>query len=93
MLTLNTGTTTDVGGRDLVVWGKNYESELGNGKKSSIPIPTVLETPEGDRFMLRRRTAKRVLDLHGKVWKNNVQVEQCAVVGPENSAVYWKIVS
>ncbi|KAG6896734.1 hypothetical protein C0992_006451 [Termitomyces sp. T32_za158] len=93
LLTLNTGTTTDVGGRDLVVWGKNYESELGNGRKSSIPIPTTLETPDGGRFMLRRRTAKRVLDMHGKLWKKNVQVEQCAVVGPENSAVYWKIVS
>ncbi|KAG6886011.1 hypothetical protein C0993_006127 [Termitomyces sp. T159_Od127] len=93
LLTLNTGTTTEVGGRDLVVWGKNYESELGNGKKASIPIPTTLETPDGSRFMLRRRTAKRVLDLHGKIWKNNVQVEQCAAVGPENSAVYWKIAS
>ncbi|KAH0584302.1 putative E3 ubiquitin-protein ligase HERC4 [Termitomyces sp. J132] len=93
LLTLNTGATTDVGGRDLVVWGKNYESELGNGKKSSIPIPTTLETPEGGRFMLRRRKAKRILDLHGKLWKRNVLVEQCAVVGPENSAVYWKIVS
>ncbi|KAG6872807.1 hypothetical protein C0995_006406 [Termitomyces sp. Mi166 len=92
LLTLNTGATTDVGGRDLVVWGKNYESELGNGKKSSIPVPTTLETPEGGRFMLRRRKAKRVLDLHGKLWKYDVQVEQCAVVGPENSAVYWKIV-
>ncbi|KAG6866103.1 hypothetical protein C0991_008855 [Blastosporella zonata] len=93
LLTLNTASTTDVGGRDLVVWGKNYEYELGNGKKSSIPVPTTLETPDGDRFMLRRRKAKQVLDLHGKVWKRNVQVEQCAVVGPENSAVYWKIVS
>ncbi|KAG6919984.1 hypothetical protein DXG01_013333 [Tephrocybe rancida] len=92
LLTLNTASTTDVGGRDLVVWGKNYESELGNGKKSSLPIPTTLETPEGGRFMLRRRKAKKVLDLHGKVWKRNVQVEQCAVVGPENSAVYWKII-
>ncbi|KAG6832413.1 hypothetical protein H0H87_001573 [Tephrocybe sp. NHM501043] len=92
LLTLNTASTTNVGGRDLVVWGKNYESELGNGKKSSVPVPTALETPEGGRFMLRRRKAK-VLDLHGKVWKHNVQVEQCAVVGPENSAVYWKIVS
>ncbi|KAG6821176.1 hypothetical protein H0H93_005396 [Arthromyces matolae] len=92
LLTLNTASTTGVGGRDLVVWGKNYESELGNGKKSSVPVPMTLETPEGDRFMLRRRTAKRVLDMHGKLWKRNVQVEQCAVVGPENSAVYWKIV-
>ncbi|KAG6813628.1 hypothetical protein H0H92_009246 [Tricholoma furcatifolium] len=64
LLTLNTGSTTGVGGRDLVVWGKNYESELGNGKKSSLAVPTTLVTPEGGHFMLHRRKAKQVLDLH-----------------------------
>ncbi|RDB24241.1 Protein FMP25, mitochondrial [Hypsizygus marmoreus] len=90
LLTLNTSSDVNVGGRDLVVWGKNYESELGNGKKSSVPVPTTLETPEGGRFMLRRRKAV-VKDLHGKVWKRDVNVEQRAVVGFGSSAVYWKI--
>lgn len=90
-MTLNTSSTAGIGGRDLVVWGKNYESELGNGKKSSVPVPTTLETPEGGRFMLRKRKAKEVKDLHGKVWKRRVQVEQQAVVGFGSSAVFWKI--
>jgi len=93
LLTLNTASTVDVGGRDLVVWGKNYESELGNGKKGSLPIPTTLETPEGGRFLLHRRKAGEVKDLHGKVWKRGVKVEQCAAVGPSNSVVYWKVTS
>jgi hypothetical protein len=88
---LNTSSGVDVGGCDLVVWGKNYESELGNGKKSSVPVPTTLETPEGGRFMLRHRKAKEIKDLHGKVWKRGIEVEQSAVVGFNNSAVYWKI--
>lgn len=91
LLTLNTASDVDIGGHDLVVWGKNYESELGNGKKSSVPVPTTLETPEGGRFMLRRRKAKEVKDLHGKVWKRGIAVEQQAVVGFSSSAVYWKI--
>jgi hypothetical protein len=91
LLTLNTSSEVGVGGRDLVVWGKNYESELGNGKRSSISIPTTLETPEGGRFMLKTRMAKEVRDLGGKVWGRNVRVEQYAVVGFGSSAVYWKI--
>jgi len=74
-----------------LVWGKNYESELGNGKKSSLPVPTALETPEGGRFMLRSRKAKEVRNLDGKVWRGNVRVEQRAVVGFGSSAVYWRI--
>ncbi|KAG5635130.1 hypothetical protein H0H81_012342 [Sphagnurus paluster] len=91
LLTLDTASAADVGGRDLVVWGKNYESELGNGRKASVPVPTTLETPEGGRFMLRRRKAREVKDLHGHVWKRGIRVEQCAVVGFGSSAVYWKI--
>lgn len=91
LLTLNTSSEADVGGRDLVVWGKNYESELGNGKKSSLAIPTTLETPEGGRFMLRNRIAKEVRNLEGKVWGRNVRVEQYAVTGFGSSTVYWKI--
>jgi hypothetical protein len=81
----------NVGGRDLVVWGKNYDSELGNGKRSSLSIPTTLGTPEGGRFMLRTRLAKEVRDLRGKVCGHNMEVEQHAVVGFGSSAVYWKI--
>jgi hypothetical protein len=89
LLTLNTGSTTKIG-RDLVVWGRNYEYELGNGKRANVSVPTTLETPNG-RFMLRERKAN-VKDLHGKLWKRNVLVEQQPVVGFGNSCVYWKVV-
>lgn len=80
-----------VGGKDLMTWGKNYDSELGNGKKASVPVPMTLETPDGGRFMLMEVQAKEVKDLHGKVWKRGIKVEQHAVAGYGNSAVYWKI--
>ena len=89
-LTLNTSSEMNFG-KDLVVWGKNYESELGNGKKSSVSVPTTLETPEGGRFMLKSRIAKEVRNLKGDIWGRKVEVEQRAVVGFGNSAVYWKI--
>jgi len=92
LLTLNTASAADVGGRDLVVWGKNYASELGNGKRASLPLPMTLETSEGGRFMLRRRKAREVKDLHGRVWKRGVKVEQYAAVGPANSVAYWRII-
>jgi hypothetical protein len=92
LLTLNTSSEADVGGRDLMVWGKNSESELGNGKKSSLAAPTTLETPEGDRFMLKKLKAKEVRDLRGRIWGCGVEVEQCAAVGFGSSMVYWKIV-
>lgn len=93
VLTLDTQSQSNPGGagRDIVVWGKNYESELGNGKKASVSVPTVLNKPDGERFMLVQRKAKEVRDLKGKVWKRGVQVEQCAVAGYEGSVVYWKI--
>ncbi|KAF4608721.1 hypothetical protein EYR40_001068 [Pleurotus pulmonarius] len=40
LLTLNAD--MNVGGRDLMVWGKNHDSELGNGKKGSSPLPSAL---------------------------------------------------
>jgi hypothetical protein len=89
-LTLNTS-TAGVGGRDLVVWGKNHEYELGNGRKSSLPVPTMFSTPDGGRVMLGATKAKEVKDLQGNVWKHGVQVEQCAVAGYENSMIYWKV--
>lgn len=75
-----------------MVWGRNHESELGNGKKASLVIPTPLQDVEGERLMLMRQRAKEVKDLHGKVWKRGVQVEQHAVAGYANSVVYWRIV-
>ncbi|KAF8162931.1 regulator of chromosome condensation 1/beta-lactamase-inhibitor protein II [Crassisporium funariophilum] len=93
LLALDSSSTSSdgVGGRDLMVWGKNYDSELGNGKKSSVAVPTSLETSDGARFMLMAKKCKVVNDLHGKKWKRNVKVEQRVVAGYGNSAVYWKI--
>lgn len=92
LLALNTSAESGVGGRDLMVWGRNYDSELGNGKKASLVIPTALENGEGERFMLMSQTAREVKDLHGKFWKRGVKVEQHAVAGYSSSIVYWKIV-
>ncbi|KAF8968391.1 regulator of chromosome condensation 1/beta-lactamase-inhibitor protein II [Flammula alnicola] len=94
LLSLNSSDdSAGVGGKDLMVWGKNHESELGNGKKSSLVIPTPVQSPDEDeRFMLMRKKAKEVKDLHGKVWKHGVTVEQHVAAGYENSIVYWKIV-
>ena len=79
-----------VGGRDLMVWGRNYDSELGSGKKGSVAVPRTLEL-DGERFMLMSRKAKVVKDPNGNVVKKNVQVDQNAVVGYESSSVYWRI--
>ncbi|TFK72204.1 RCC1/BLIP-II [Pluteus cervinus] len=90
LLTLDTS-RGGVEGRDLLAWGKNYDSELGNGKRSSSAVPINLSTPSGERLMLCQRKAKEVKDLKGKVWKRGVKVEQRAVVGYGNSVVYWQI--
>jgi len=79
-----------VGGRDLMVWGRNYDSELGSGKRGSVAVPRTLEL-DGERFMLMSRKAKVVKDPKGNVVKKNVQVDQNAVVGYESSSVYWRI--
>ncbi|KAI0670555.1 RCC1/BLIP-II [Trametes maxima] len=81
------------GGKDVVMWGANFDYQLGNGKRGSVPTPTVLLTPAGERFMLSRKKAKEVRDLRGQVWKNGVEVEQRAVAGWNNSVVYWRICS
>ncbi|KAJ8078596.1 hypothetical protein PM082_012879 [Marasmius tenuissimus] len=80
------------GERDLLAWGKNYDSELGNGKKASMAVPVVMQNAGGERVMLQRIKAKEVKDLRGKRWKRGVVVEQEPVTGYCNSAVYWKIV-
>jgi hypothetical protein len=80
------------GGRDLLVWGTNYDYQVGNGKRASIAVPTTLEPVDGgDRIMLVKRRAKVVRDLQGRVWKRGVDVEQVAIGGYGNSLVYWRI--
>ncbi|KAH7926621.1 RCC1/BLIP-II [Leucogyrophana mollusca] len=93
LLTLDTQSHAGVGGagRDLVVWGLNHDYQLGTGRRTSLAVPTTLEKADGSRFMLTRRTSP-VKDLAGKLWKKNVEVEQCAVAGYGNSVVYWRIV-
>ena len=91
LLALNSVGSSGVGGRDLMVWGKNYESELGNGRRASVAIPTPLATEDGKRFMLMSMKAREVKDLHGRLWKRGVRVEQKLATGYGNSAVYWKI--
>ena len=91
LVSLNSSSKTGAGGNDLMAWGKNYESELGNGKKSSIAQPAVVES-EGERLMLKTKRAKEVKDLQGRVWKTGVWVGQWATAGPQNSVVYWKII-
>ncbi|KAF8892587.1 regulator of chromosome condensation 1/beta-lactamase-inhibitor protein II [Infundibulicybe gibba] len=93
LLTLKTGDRQGKTGYDLMVWGKNHDSELGNGKKSSLPVPTVLTAPDGERFMLRSREVKDVRDLQGKVWQRKAKVEQHAAAGYGSSVVYWKVSS
>lgn len=72
------------------MWGTGQEYELGNGKRSSLAIPTTLTQADGTRRMLMKTKAD-VKDLRGKVWKRKVDVEQCAVGGYGNTVVYWKI--
>ncbi|KIJ69336.1 hypothetical protein HYDPIDRAFT_123692 [Hydnomerulius pinastri MD-312] len=92
LLTLETSSHAGPGGsgRDLVAWGLNHDYQLGTGKRTSLNVPTTVERPEGGRFILAIRKAA-VSDLAGKVWKKNVEVEQCAVAGYGNSVIYWKI--
>lgn len=78
------------GGRDIFVWGTGQDYELGNGKRSSLATPTTLTQADGTRRMLMKIKAD-VKDLQGKVWKRQVEVEQCAVGGYGNTVVYWKI--
>ncbi|KAJ3795050.1 regulator of chromosome condensation 1/beta-lactamase-inhibitor protein II [Lentinula aff. detonsa] len=86
LLTLNSNL-----GRDLLAWGRNYDSELGNGKRSGLAVPTTLIDSDGERFLLRRKKAKEVLDFQGVIWKRGVEVEQKAVAGYNSSAVFWKV--
>lgn len=88
LMTLDTSAGKNQG-RDLYVWGKNHDSELGNGKKSSLPVPTTLSAGE-ERIMLYEKRGVKVMDLQGRVW-GRVDVEQKALAGFNSSMVYWKI--
>lgn len=94
LLTLDTlSQATGVhGGRDLMVWGANYDFQLGTGKRSSLASAICLHRDDGSRYMLLKAKAGVVNDLQGGVWKRNVDVEQRAVAGVGNSVVYWKII-
>lgn len=78
-------------GRDLFVWGTNYDYQVGNGSRASIAVPTTLDPVEGDRIMLEKRRAKLVRDPQGRVWRRGVEVEQVAIGGFGTSLVYWRI--
>ncbi|KAF8626336.1 hypothetical protein AX15_004995 [Amanita polypyramis BW_CC] len=84
-------TSKNVGGRDLVVWGRNLAGELGNGRRSSVATPTTMEGVDG-RVMLRRRKGE-VRDMGGGVWGQGVAVEQRAAAGDGTSAIYWRILT
>ncbi|KAM5539051.1 hypothetical protein V8D89_007274 [Ganoderma adspersum] len=93
LLTLDTRTRAGPGGggRDVVVWGSNFDYQLGTGKRGSVATPTTLECGDGERFMLQTKKAEEVRDMQGKVWKKGIEVEQRAVAGWGNSVVYWRI--
>ncbi|KAI0055499.1 RCC1/BLIP-II [Artomyces pyxidatus] len=93
LLTLDTLTHAGPGGggKDVFVWGTNYEYQLGNGKRTSAAVPATLEGTDGVRFMLMQKKADVVKDPRGRVWKRGVEVEQVAVAGYGNSLVYWRI--
>ncbi|KAI6166953.1 regulator of chromosome condensation 1/beta-lactamase-inhibitor protein II [Pisolithus thermaeus] len=93
LLTLDTLSRAGPGftGRDLLVWGLNYDFQLGTGKRKSLPAPTILNRPEGGRLLLARKTTT-VKDMAGNVWRKKVGVEQRAIAGYGNSLVYWSII-
>jgi hypothetical protein len=68
----------------------NHDYQLGTGTRSSLPVTTTLERPEGGRFILGQRKTP-VRDLAGNGWKKEVEVEQCAVMEYSNDIIYWKV--
>ena len=93
LVTLETLTesTGKYGGRDLIVWGANYDYQLGIGKRGNTANAVTLHRPDGSRYLLQKVETK-VKDLAGTVWKNKAEVEQTAVAGNKASVVYWRIV-
>ena len=89
MVTLDTSRRANGAGQDLVVWGRNVDGELGNGKRSSVAAPATVEG-DGERVQLGVQKAE-ARDARGRVWKQGVAVEQQAVAGHGTSAIYWRI--
>lgn len=77
--------------RDLLAWGLNQSSQLGNGARKSVAVPQHLEDAARNRVMLGEKRT-RVLDLQGNIYGKNVKVEQRVVAGHECSIAYWKVV-
>ncbi|KAJ6546500.1 regulator of chromosome condensation 1/beta-lactamase-inhibitor protein II [Mycena vulgaris] len=80
------------GGRDLHVWGRNQDFELGNGKKASVPSPMAVDSGNG-RLLLQKKRAKGVKDLQGRGGLACGKVEQIAVSGLGCSVIYWRPLS
>ncbi|KAJ7098096.1 regulator of chromosome condensation 1/beta-lactamase-inhibitor protein II [Mycena belliarum] len=76
------------GGRDLRAWGRNHDSELGNGKKANAPSPMPVELAEGRLLLQRKTLVKAVRDLRGNS-RRVALVEQVAAAGPGCTVVYW----
>jgi len=79
-------------GHDVLSFGFNADYQLGNGKRSSLPIPThvsALGALQG-RMMLRTKKGVPLVDLRGKSRGRGV-VEETGLAGWSTSAVYWKI--
>lgn len=101
LLTLGTGTLAESPkehdahpvGHDVLVLGYNADGQLGNGKRSSLCIPSHIPALGGvvGRMMLRERDGVRLVDLQGRKHGTG-HVEETAVAGWGSSAVYWRIV-
>ncbi|KAG8700255.1 hypothetical protein FRC08_004804 [Ceratobasidium sp. 394] len=101
LLTLATGTLAEASeehgahpvGHDVLVLGYNADGQLGNGKRSSLCIPSHVPALGGvvGRMMLRERDRVRLVDLQGRKCGTG-RVEETAVAGWGCSAVYWRVV-
>ncbi|KAG8737345.1 hypothetical protein FRC12_017186 [Ceratobasidium sp. 428] len=80
-------------GNDLLVLGYNADGQLGNGKRSSLCIPSHIPALGGiaGRMMLRERARVALVDLRGRKCGTG-RVEETAVAGWGTSAIYWRIV-
>lgn len=84
------------GGRDVLVWGSNANSQLANLKKSNAAVPANMgnlpgaDPAVGARMVLHEQPSVEVRDLEGhKVGKRSVR--QAAEAGWGGAAVYWRV--
>ncbi|KAJ7489887.1 regulator of chromosome condensation 1/beta-lactamase-inhibitor protein II [Mycena galericulata] len=85
-------TLASSGNHDLLVWGRNQDHELGNGKKTNVPSPMPVDVGDG-RLLLQRKKATEVRDLQRRVYGRSVPVEQFAISGFGSSIIYWRLLS